>query len=59
MDAQERQVPEKTASASYAVMYDNIDTIIEMEKSSRTGERQVRLCNPLCLYGKRKVCTPT
>lgn len=59
MDAQEGQVLEKTASAGCADMYDNTDTITEMEKTSLTAERQVQLCNTLCLYGKRKVCTPT
>lgn len=32
MDAQEGQVLEKTASAGCADMYDNTDTITEMEK---------------------------
>lgn len=34
MDAQEGQVLEKTASAGWADMCDNIDTITEMEKTS-------------------------
>lgn len=33
MDAQEGQVLEKTASAGCADMYDNTDTITEMEKN--------------------------
>lgn len=59
MDAQEGQVLEKTASAGWADMCDNIDTITEMEKNIPKAERQVQLRNTLCLYGKRKVCTPT
>lgn len=59
MGAQRRQVLEKTASAACADMYDDIDTVIGTEKTSRAGERQVQLYNPLCLFGRRKVCTPT
>lgn len=52
MDAQERQVLEKTASAVHADVYDPIDTTTEMERMSRTGEGQVQLCNPRCLRGQ-------
>lgn len=42
MGAQERQVLEKPASAACADMYDDIDTVIGIEKTSRAGERQVQ-----------------